>query len=936
MQFLEQDRAFRRTFTEHLTAFVLVGVVCAAAFGIFSFRLATRSAPDEEGSVSVDFLQHDLTIYRNEYGIPHIVAASDAEAFFGLGYAHAQDRLWQMELARRVGRGRLSELFGRRTLEYDIFLRHLGIERIAKALYKSINPDARMALDAYTRGVNAYLERHRTQLPFEFDALEMKPEPWQATDCLIIARLMAWELSLSFWTDAAFASIADTLGTERALQLLPRTPVTAPCVTDSLPPNRKAQMFTFDEFVSTAATSPATNATTTASTNALSLSRRLSDEQQNTVARSTLARDDITRSTLARSDIARVAAVARSLRAFLKQEGSAVGSNSWAVRQNSLDSAGRPYLDPTKGAVLANDTHLTLLMPPRWYEAHLTAPLLNVVGFTVPGLPFVVVGRNDEIAWGVTNMMVDDCDFFLEQYDPQDFKRFLLPDGTSKTFRFLSDTLKIRDKKVLGGMKDTVIDIRFAERSAVLSDVHPFRSPKQWLGDSSVSSVQAARAFFDKHSPAALAQGAKTPYFLTFQWTGQQMSDETLAMYRLNKAKNWERFVRAVDGFAVPGLNFTYADKYNNIGIAPAGAVPDRINTDSLGEFGANFPRAGWRKEAQWQGVYEPSALPRLFNPERGYVVSANNQTARKLPFVVSHIWEHHARAERIEDVLSSMATYSAFEAQLMQTDLTSPYAQALKPTIINAVQATFASLGYTERQALKTLAAWSGSMDKSSPAAAVFAVFLSRYARNIFSDELGETLFREYCFVTNLPTRTIAELTQMDTTQLAQYGAWWFDNKATPLVVERREHIILQSFREAVRWLHDRFGSQEPKDWFYGELHQLTIPHVFGEQEAMQHTVNLGPYPVGGDPTTINAAEWKYADPFKPVIGASMRFVCDMRDTVVYVVLPGGNGGQALTRNYSDQMLLWLGGGLIALPVSREPSSSFTKKLVLKAKEQQ
>lgn len=929
MQFLEQDRAFRRTFTEHLTAFVLVGVVCALAFGVFSFSLATRSAPQEEGTTSVDFLQHDVAIYRSEYGIPHIVAASDAEAFFGIGYAHAQDRLWQMELARRVGRGQLSEMFGRRTLEYDIFLRRLGMERIAKALYTSINPDSRMALDAYARGVNAYLERHRTQLPFEFDALEIKPEPWQPVDCLIIARLMAWELSLSFWTDAAFASIADTLGIERALQLLPRTPVAAPCVTDSLPPNRKAQMFTVDELLATNATSSATSATTAASTNTRPMPSPAADRHLVAMQPPVHLHSDI-----ARSDITRVASVARSLRAFLKQEGSAVGSNSWAVRQNSLDSAGRPYLDPTKGAVLANDTHLTLLMPPRWYEAHLTAPSLNVVGFTVPGLPFVIVGRNDEIAWGITNMMVDDCDFFLEQYDPRDFKRFLLPDGTSKPFRFLADTLRIRDRKVLGGIKDTVIDIRFAERSAVLSDVHPFRLPKQWLGDSSVSALQAARAFFDKHSPTALAKGATMPYLLTFQWTGQQMSDEILAMYRLNKAKNWERFVRAVDGFAVPGLNFTYADKYNNIGIAPAGAVPDRINADSLKEFGANFPRAGWRKESQWQGVYEPSALPRLFNPERGYVVSANNPTARKLPFVVSHIWEHHSRAERIEDVLSSMATYSAFEAQLMQTDLISPYAQALKPAIINAVQATFASLGYTERQALKTLAAWSGSMDKTSPAAAVFAVFLSRYARNIFSDELGETLFREYCFVTNLPTRKIAELTQMDSTQLAQYGAWWFDNKATPFVVESREDIILQSFREAVRWLHDRFGSQEPKDWSYGELHQLTIPHILGEQEAMQRTVNLGAYPIGGDPTTINAAEWKYANPFKPVIGASMRFVCDMRDTVVYLVLPGGNGGQALTRNYSDQILLWLGGGLIAVPVSREPSSSFTKKLVLKAKE--
>jgi penicillin amidase len=896
--------------TRTFVGLLFVSVIASVAFAVFAFGVATRSASQTEGTVEVLGLQAETSIYRNEYGIPHIVAQSDMDAFFGIGYAHAQDRLWQMDLARRVGRGRLSELFGRRTLEYDIFLRHIGLEPIARRLLTTINPDARAALEAYSNGVNAFLKDHPNDLPFEFDALGFRPDEWSPVDCLLIGRLMAWELNLSFWTDAAMGAIADTLGTERAVQLVPdyfreHFP-SAPCVTDSLAPKRNT---TLKSIPTPQAPLQLLSTTATSETSATASNFRRTQKFQPMKFQPMATRQMLWG----------VLEVGIRLRHFLGQTGTALGSNSWAVRATILDSAARPQLASTKGAVLANDTHLTLLMPPRWYEAHLSSPTMNVVGFTIPGLPFVVAGRNDDIAWGITNLMLDDCDLFIEKIDSTDTKRYipsstLVADG-SKPFFVLTDTLRLRDTSVLGGIKDTLIEIRHTERSAVLSDVHPFRRPRTWLNDSSAGAQTASSAFFNN-------------YCLTFAWTGQRMSDEILALYRLQKANSWERFLRAVEGFTVPALNFTYADRFNNVGIAPVGRVPMRLPVGIAAERAANFPRQGWQRGHEWQGFHEPDVLPRLVNPPRGYVVSANNQTARNALFFLSSLWESPSRAARIEDGIDERLLYAASDAQMMQADVRSPYALVMIPFLRHALSEQASNLNTTERAAATMLEGWNGSMERTSAAAAIFNVFLECYARNTLQDELGETLYREYCFVTSFPTRKMLELTRADSTQ--PDAAYWFDDKHTN-GIETREDMLRRSFSEAIKLLQTHFNTDDISKWEYGAMHQLTLPHVLGEQPTLQKTVNLGPYPVGGASTTINAAEWKFTEPFKPVIGASMRLVCDMSEPVVRMILPGGQSGQALTRGYSDQMQLWLLGGLLAVPMAREPSAVFSQQLVLK-----
>lgn len=971
------------SFSRTITGLTFVAIVGTIAFAMFSYSVATRSDSLTHGTIEIAGLTRPITIYRNDYGIVHVIAESDMDAFTGIGYAHAQDRLWQMELARRVGKGRLSELFGRKTLEYDLFLRHIGLERIARGLVGAINPDARRALEAYSRGINAFIENHPNNLPFEFDALGIQPEPWTSTDCLLIARQMAWELTMSFWTDAALGAIADTLGIERTLELLPdyfhdHFPL-MPAVLDSLTPARHLPQPTADKHKQ--------HDSLLTSDVHKSLKRNALRAGWTTTPPPTT----VPSTPSANSALAEVLTIGMEVRSLLGQTGSGVGSNSWAVRATELDSAAKPAVSKSKGAVLANDTHLTLLMPPRWYVAHLTSPSMNVTGFTIPGLPFVIAGRNDDIAWGITNMMLDDCDLFIEKIDSTDFKRYILPDGSSAAFHIRTDTLRLRDTSVRGGIKDTLIDIRSTTRSAVLSDVHLFRQAHRVLKDSTQDAASRAGRWFDR-------------YCLTFEWTGQRASDEVLAFYRLNKATNWERFIRAVGGFTVPGLNFTYADRANNVGLAPAGAAPVRLLAlqqaqpqsilNPAKDWSAAFPRAGWRREQLWQprlryaqlypqlysqlysqsygqshsldslgvddkapdearsiansdnaalrrrlgyvlasDLHDPSLLPRLYNPPKNYVASANNPTMRTPPYFLSSVWESSSRAVQIENLLAACSTYTAIDAQLMQTDVQSPYAQAMMPFILQTLLPQRNQFTPLERNALAALERWDGAMTKTSSAAALFNMFLSLYVRNTLQDELGETLYRQYCFVANMPTRWILALTRLDSTtastELLERAAFWFDNKTTA-AIENRDDIIAQSFRTAVAILRQRFNTDNIGQWHYGLIHQLTIPHAFGEQSALQTSVNLGPYAVGGHSTTINAAEWSFNEPLKPVLGASMRLVCDMSSHEALVILPGGNGGQALTRNYSDQIQLWLNGALLALDTRRTPHPSFTQKLVL------
>ena len=811
--------------------------VVAASFAAFSLYVATRSEVEPD-STFLAGTKDTVHIYRNQFSVPHIIATNEADGFFALGYVHAQDRLWQMDIERRAAQGRLSEIFGKEALESDKFLRALDLPSISKKVWKSSSKTSRFIMEQYANGVNAFMNDHKAGLPFEFGALGYAPDPWQPTDCLLISRLMAFELSIGFWTDIAFGEVADKLGPERAAELIPSYPNTAPFV---IPSEKKI-------------TSVASTSKTTA----------LKDELLHINKNESLA----TTSTLL-----------SSLRKFMGMTGSGVGSNSWVMKTSSVG---------TGSTILANDPHLSLSLPARWYQAHLTTPTMNLTGLTIAGLPLFVVGRNDNISWGITNMVADDCDYFVEKVDSNS-NYYWNDEGKRVKFKYRRDTILVK------GDEPLIYDIRFSKRSPIISDVHALNSEK-FLG---MTSNQPDR-FMQK-------------YALSYSWTAQLPSDEILAMYKVNKSSSWQEFQQGVNLWCVPALNFSYTDLKGNIGIAPAGAIPIRSKGNP------NIPSPGWLPDYAWLGVHSPSELPRVYNPQKRYLMSANNKTAETLPFFISSLWEPPSRVERIDETLKEFDEYTVRDAQFMQMDVTSPYARTLLKKALPIIDGKQKYLSQTERDALKMLKGWDGIMTARDPQPILYSTFLNTLIHQTFEDELGDRLFREYSFVASLPSRKIMELISSDSASL------WFDNVKTK-EFENKDEIVFRSFVLAIRSLQDHYKNNDIRTWKYGDKHHVTLNHLFSVNPFMKQIVTHGPFPTGGDNTTLNNGEYHFYQPDDQVLGASMRFIADMKDTVIYSVLPGGNSGEPLSAHYSDQVQLWLNGGYIRIPVHREPNASFTK----------
>lgn len=989
---------FARRAPNHFWGLVFTGLFIAACLAVFAFRLATRSAFEREGEQEVRGISDVVSVHRNDYGIVHITGRTDNDVYFGIGYAHAQDRLWQMDFLRRVGRGRLSEMFGRRTLEQDIFLRAMRFDSISSALARHISPDSRAVLQAYTDGVNEYLTTHEGRIAAEFDALEYQLEPWRVEDCLLVLRLWAWELNSTFTADLVLTAIADTIGRERALHLLPppgNDPYFAPCVLDSLLPARPTARVTKAlPAIDSLRTDSLQQRTTTGTLSRLGKSsmgntdknvratknsiRFLSENRPNAFGGTDIpvfeplsGKYYTDKNVYATADgqMRNILTLAQSVRSVANMSGSSLGSNAWAVRPSSFfhpeqDSLGHHF--PVKyrhGAILAADAHLALTLPARWYEAHLSSPTLNVLGHTLPGLPFVIVGRNDRLAWSLVNAMVDDTDFFAEKLDSTDLRRYFAADSLggriSLPFRIVTDTIKVKDSS------DAVVETRYAGRSSIMSDLPDgmknfpgLQNAIPWR--SRLQSPQILNRIADSTNTATQKafQALTRRECLTFQWTGQQMSDEALTLLRLAKARSWDDVLSAGSTFATPAVNCIVASSDGEVGVVPFGIVPRRLP-------GAhpNFVRKGWEPNEAWQGFARLSDVGQMLNPPSGRVIAANNPIMRNAsvngsPLHLSLLWDVPSRASRIGEFLQEFEHYSMTGMGIMQTDVVSHYAQMLVPYMTQAfttpttstLQATSVqslspksqALTRTERNALQLMASWNGALESTSAVASIYSAFLERYAYNTLADDLGDGLYRQYVATTRLPLRALLSLTERYKPD-DSLSVTWFDKRETP-ERESRDDIIRQSFLEAVALVQKQMNTPTDIDsiaaWNYGRLHTLSMRHILTNGAELTHlslrgVVNGQTVQYGGDATTISSGEWSFNRPFEAAVGASMRFVCDMSDTLAYMILPSGNTGEIMTRNYSDQTQLWLGGGLLPVPVSREPHTAFHKVLRLIPKRQ-
>jgi len=524
-----------------------------------------------------------------------------------------------------------------------------------------------------------------------------------------------------------------------------------------------------------------------------------------------------------------------------------LGSNSWAVSEDR-SATGKP--------LLANDPHLSLDMPTIFYENHLVGGEFNVTGFSIPGLPGVIVGHNRKIAWGMTNLMADDLDLFVETLHPSDSMKYL-HGGSYRTMEVIEEEIPVR------GGPSIPMRIRKTHHGPVVSRFLPQHG--------SIRSV------------------------ISLRWTGHEVSDEGLAFYRLNKAENWEAFREALRSYRVPSQNFVYADTGGNIGHQAAGWIPVRTK-------GAGYlPRNGDDPGNDWKGFIPYEGLPSLKNPPEGFIATANNWIVGKdHSYTISDLWAHSSRIRRIQQLLSEKETFSINDFKRMQADVLSVFAKE----VIDRILPVLENISFddpSETELIEKLSRWDGAMKTGSPEAALFEAFLRRLLANLFRDEMGDSLYAAYLELHSLPLRAFTHL-------LEEERSPWFDDVTTEDTAEDRGEIITKSFREAVIDLRQRLGENIPK-WSWGTLHTLTFKHPLGQHPFLRRAFNLGPFRVGGSGTTINTTGYILKKPYDAVWGPAARLIVDLGNPDNSLsVISTGQSGQPLDTHYRDQIELYLG----------------------------
>ena len=545
--------------------------------------------------------------------------------------------------------------------------------------------------------------------------------------------------------------------------------------------------------------------------------------------------------------------------------GSQVGSNSWVVH-GSRTVTGKP--------LLANDPHLGFTQPAVWYEMHLVGGRFDVAGVTLAGIPLVVIGQNQSIAWGYTNVMTDDMDFYVEKVDPGNPDRYLFGDEIRDMTIHL-ETIKVKDAPSIDFI------VRETHHGPIVNDIH--------------ETLQA-----NTHLPIAMC------------WAGKESTTEVSAMFDLNVASNWEEFTAAVQQFKVPGQNIIYADTAGNIGWRPATMLPRRAPGTGL------VPLPGEDPQWDWQGYIPAEELPFQFNPPEGFIATANNRTiGDEFPHYISAYWEPPARANRIVEMLSVDRKLTVADMQAIQNDVLSDHARDLVPLIIHYGRPAPANAPEVT-QLVDILAAWDYVNGRESVGATVFNAVFINLIHEIYGDEmadLGHSYMRAFLDVGNLAYRNVQYLLELGESE-------WFDDHRTADVVEGPREIMIRSLRETAGELKREFG-RDPTDWCWHKVHTLTHPHPMAEVKLLDMFLglNVGPFAVPGNGTTVNCMQYELYDPYQVVLGPSMRHIHDLSEFTISMrsVMPTGQSGHPASPHYADQAVLYNTGGYRYFPTDME-----------------
>jgi len=793
-----------------ITSLLAFFIICAA-FALFIWQ-GQQALPTMDGTVSLPKLQGTVSVYFDREAVPYIQAGSEADLCLAQGYITAGERMFQMDMLRRMAEGELSEIFGRDCLGHDRLARTIGFSRLAKLELKALSPEMKNMLQAYCDGVNTYLAKSTRVPALEFLILGYRPREWQIQDTLAILKYLQYQLDESWRLDELRSRIADKVGNNLADKMFEQSPLKS--VPVSVP----------------------TPAVTHENVSMNSMPHLFSDYTQRHFA-------------------------------FLNSSSKYLwGSNAWAVSKAASSS---------KGSLLACAKDTVFTFPDIWYLCSLESSAFHAAGATIPGVPGVIVGRNESIGWAITSFKADVQDLFVEQFSDTYPDKCRAPGGWCKLFSVQEE-----------------IPVRFQESST-------------------------EKIYISRHGPLLFKDKDKG---VALSWTGLQVGKSVFeTMWQLDKASTWAEFRNILKNYNGSPQTFLYVDRKGNIGSQIAGNIPvrkcdndKRFNNNILTSGSKLLP--GWLDDCLWTERVSFDDMPSSFNDPQEYVIAGDRRSSM-LPTN-----SNNNAPERILAVLSqyrkSSPTLDLAQMSLLQADQWAPLSGLIRNELAKALLRTNSADTY-KQQALTMFNDWDGQLRADSPVASLYESFVVTVLRRVLEAKLGHDLACQYVERWPRWTGFVAKVIKEQPAYLLPPGETSY------------ETFFLTSFAEALKNVRVSLQSEQSKDWYWQKLHTLNYLSVVQEKLPKSLTViaswflpsqstGLG---VGGDQDSVNAADlainespWQY----RSTSGSTQRMLIDMADQdKFYQTLSLGQSGHLFSKNRNDQLKAWLNNEQCAIAFS-------------------
>ncbi|MER5954383.1 penicillin acylase family protein [Streptomyces sp. NPDC001893] len=904
---------------------LVLAIVAGIGYGTYwSVSTVRGSFPQTKGSIKLDGLSGPVDVKRDSYGIPQVYASSDEDLFMAQGYVQAQDRFWEMDVRRHMTSGRLSEMFGKSQVKTDEFLRTLGWHRVAQKEYDSkLSPETKKYLQAYAKGVNAYLAgKDGADISLEYAALgftnDYAPQKWTPADSVAWLKAMAWDLRGNMQEEIDRSLMTSRLGPQQIADLYPDYPydrnkaIVQSGSYDSATGSYGAGSDGSGNQTGTGtgtgtSTGPGTSTGTGTSTEGAAGTGLAGDTE---------APDGL------QSQLTGLSDALDQVPAAVGPNGNGIGSNSWVV-SGAHTITGKP--------LLANDPHLSPQLPSVWYQMGLhcrslsTSCQYDVTGYTFSGMPGVIIGHNQDISWGMTNLGADVTDLYLEKLNSGGGYQY---DGKTVPFKTRKETIKV------AGGDDKTITVRETNNGPLISD----------RDDELVNVGKKAKV-------DAAAPDRGDGYGVSLRWTALTPGKSMDAVFELNKAKDWKQFRKAAADFEVPSQNLIYADTKGNIGYQAPGKIPVR------GKGDGSLPAPGWDAAYRWKSYIPQSALPYEYNPKRGYIVTANQAVIDKdkYPYHLTSDWGYGTRSQRITDLIESKIAgggkISTDDMRTMQMDNSSEIAKLLVPKLLKID----VSDKYV-REAQKLLENWDYTQNPDSAAAAYFNSVWRNILKLSFGNKLPKELRVKGQCLSVEPAgdtgpadedRRVRECGERDADSAQPDGGdrwfevvrkiinddnndWWkAPATRTDAETKTRDQLFARAMEDA-RWDVTAKLGKDIDTWSWGRLHQLSLKNqTLGTDGPgwLQYVLNRGPWKLGGGEAAVDATGWNAAGGYGVIWVPSMRMVVNLADLdkSKWINLTGASG-HAFSAHYTDQTEKWSKGELLPWVSSEKAVGANTK----------